>query len=195
MPVTFVIGRAGTGKTARCFGRTVEAMRADPLGPAILWIVPKQATFMAERELTCAGGVGAFCRTRVLSFDQLATEVFAECGGAAVPQVSPLGRQMILGHLLRRLQPRLGFFKSVARQAGLAAELDSTFAELERSGKTSADFSELVAELEAANPADVDGGSLAAKLRDVRLLYDAYQSFLGQERLDPQVHTFHPRSA
>jgi ATP-dependent helicase/nuclease subunit B len=185
MPVTFVIGRAGSGKTARCFGRTVEAMRADPLGPPILWIVPKQATFMAERELTCASGLGAFCRTRVLSFDQLATEVFAECGGSAVPQVTPLGRQMILGHLLRRLQPRLGFFKSVARQAGLAAELDSTFAELERSGKSSADLSELVAELEAANPADVDGGSLAAKLRDVRLLYDAYQSFLGQERLDP----------
>jgi ATP-dependent helicase/nuclease subunit B len=185
MAVTFVIGRAGSGKTARCFGRAVDAMRAEPLGPPILWIVPKQATFMAERELTCAGGLGGFCRTRVLSFDQLAAEVFAECGGAAVPQVTPLGRQMILGHLLRRLQPKLGFFKSVARQAGLAAELDSTFAELERSGKSSADLSELVAELEVTDPADVDGGSLVAKLRDIRLLYDAYQAFLGQERLDP----------
>src|SRR5688572_6293328 len=105
MPVTFVIGRAGSGKTARCFSRTVEAMRADPLGPPILWLVPKQATFMAERELSCGSGLGAFCRARVLSFDQLAVEVFAECGGGAVPQVTPLGRQMILGHLLRRLQP------------------------------------------------------------------------------------------
>src|SRR5438093_2709773 len=133
MPVTFVIGRAGSGKTARCFNRTVEATRADPLGPPILWIVPKQATFTAERELTCASGLGAFCRTRVLSFDQLASEVFEQCGGSAVPQVTPLGRQMILGHLLRRLQPRLTFFRSVARQAGLAAELDATFSELERS--------------------------------------------------------------
>src|SRR5215212_4578679 len=142
MPVTFVIGRAGSGKTARCFSRTIDRMRADPLGPPILWIVPKQATFMAERELTCASGLGAFCRTRVLSFDQLAVEVLAECGGSAVPQVTSLGRQMILGHLLRRLQPRLGFFKSVARQAGLAMELDSTFAEPERSGKSSADLSQ-----------------------------------------------------
>src|SRR5919107_2620499 len=111
MSVTFVIGRAGSGKTARCFSRAVEAMRADPLGPPILWIVPKQATFMAERELTCASGLGAFCRARVLSFDQLATEVFAECGGSAVPQVTPLRRQVSLANLLRRLQPRPGLFK------------------------------------------------------------------------------------
>src|SRR5678809_988824 len=88
MPVTFVIGRAGSGKTARCFGRTVGAMRAEPLGPPILWIVPRQATFMAERELTCASGLGAFCRTRVLSFDQFAVEVFVQCGGSAVPEVT-----------------------------------------------------------------------------------------------------------
>jgi ATP-dependent helicase/nuclease subunit B len=185
MAVTFVIGRAGSGKTTRCFRRITEAMRADPLGPPILWIVPKQATFMAERELTCGGGLGAFCRARVLSFDQLAVEVFEQSGGGAVPEVTPLGRQMILSHLLRKLQPRLNYFKSVARQAGLAAELDSTFAELERSGKDTADLSELVAELEASNPADVDGGSLVAKLRDLHLLYDAYQKFLGQDRLDP----------
>src|SRR2546423_11922971 len=111
MPVTFIIGRAGTGKTTRCFQRTVQAMRADPLGPPILWIVPKQATFMAERELTCASGLGAFCRTRVVSFDQLAALVFEQCGGSAVPEVTPLGRQMILGHLLPKLQPKLGYFK------------------------------------------------------------------------------------
>lgn len=185
MAVTFVIGRAGSGKTARCFRRTVEAMRADPLGPPILWIVPRQATFMAERQLTCASGLAAFTRTRVLSFDQLAVEVFALCGGSALPEVTPLGRQMILGHLLRRLQPRLGYYKSVARQVGLAVELDATFSELERSGKGGADLSELVAELEVSDPADTDGGSLAAKLRDLHLLYDAYQSFLGQDRLDP----------
>ena len=185
MAVTFVIGRAGSGKTIRCFHRIVEAMRADPLGPPILWVVPKQATFVAERELTCAGGLGAFCRARVLSFEQLAVEVFEQCGGSAVPEVTPLGRQMILGHLLRKLQPRLNYFKSVARQAGLAAELDSTFSELERSGKDAGSLSELVAELEASNPADAEGGSLVAKLRDLHLLYDAYQKFLGQDRLDP----------
>ena len=66
MAVTFVIGRAGSGKSARIFGRVVEAARADPLGPPVFWLLPKQATFVAERELTCA--VGAFSRVRVVSF-------------------------------------------------------------------------------------------------------------------------------
>src|SRR6185503_5301442 len=103
MSVTFVIGRAGSGKSTLCFRRTVDAARADPLGPAILWIVPKQATFMTERMLACESALGATCRIRVLSFDQLATAALAACGGCATAQVTALGRQMILGHLLRRL--------------------------------------------------------------------------------------------
>ena len=88
MSVRFVIGRAGTGKTRRCFDAIVEALRADPLGPPIYWILPKQATFMAERELTCASGLEGFCRARVISFETLGADVLANCGGDAVPQAS-----------------------------------------------------------------------------------------------------------
>jgi ATP-dependent helicase/nuclease subunit B len=42
MPVTFVIGRAGSGKTTRCFRQIVDAARADQLGPDLLLILPKQ---------------------------------------------------------------------------------------------------------------------------------------------------------
>jgi ATP-dependent helicase/nuclease subunit B len=184
MPVTFVIGRAGSGKTTRCVREIVDAARADPLGPAILWIVPKQQTFMAERMLACESGLGAVCRVRVLSFDQLATEALAAVGGAAAAQVTALGRQMIVGHLLRRLQPRLNYYRSSARQIGLAAELDATFGEIERSGLTNGEMEAAVSELETHRP-DAAGTSLLAKLRDLRLVYDAYRAFLGQDRLDP----------
>ena len=185
MAVTFVIGRAGSGKTRRCFHSVVEMMRADPLGRPIYWVVPKQATFQAERDLTCRSGLAGFCRARVVSFESLGREIFAHAGGNVVPEVTPLGRQMVLGHLLRRLEQRLHFFRSSARQPGLAAELDATFAELERSGKTATDLAALLPELELTGPIDVDGAGLLAKLRDLRLLYDAYTGFLGQDRLDP----------
>src|SRR3954451_2997279 len=133
MSVRFIVGRAGTGKTRHCQGAIVAAMRAAPLEPApIYWILPKQATFSAERELTTQSGLGAFCRARVLSFELLGEEVLASCGGSAVPEVSALGRQMLIGHLLRSHQKELNFFGGVARQPGLAARLDSTFAEFER---------------------------------------------------------------
>lgn len=185
MSIRFVIGRSGSGKTARCAGRIAEACRAEPLGRPILWIVPKQATFQAERQLVCTTGLRGFCRARVLSFDQLARDVQAECGGVAIPEISPLGRQMILGHLLRKHRPQLHYFSSVAGQTGLPGRLDATLAELERSGKTATDLTALLAELERNPGDDVQTQSLRLKLHDLQLIAHAYEQFLGQERLDP----------
>ena len=184
MAVTFVIGRAGSGKTKRCFDAIVDALRASPLGPPIYWLVPPQATFTAERELTCLSRLCAFCRARVVSFEQFGRNVFDECGGSSIPQVTPLGRQMVLGHLLRQNRPRLRFFSKSAHQPGLAAELDATLSELERSGKGSAELAQLIAELSESNAADLELAPLLEKLHDVRLLYDAYVAYLGQDRLD-----------
>src|SRR5688500_408859 len=132
MGVRFVIGRAGTGKTRHCFDAIVADLRAPPLDShAIYWILPKQATFSAERELTTLSGVKAFTRARFLSFELLREEVLAACGGAAVPEVSALGRQMLLWFLLRDGQEQLRFFRGVARQPALAARLDATFSEFE----------------------------------------------------------------
>lgn len=183
MAVQFVIGRAGSGKTRHCVHAILAGLRADPLGKPVYWILPQQATFQAERALTCAAG--AFCRARVVSFEQLGREMFAYAGGNVIPEVTPLGRQMVIGHLLRQLKPRLQFFASSARQPGLAVELDAAFAEFERSGKTAAELGTLIDEIELARPTDVDNVSLLAKLRDLRLVYDAYAQYLGQERLDP----------
>src|SRR5437588_6074223 len=102
MAVTFVIGRAGSGKTRRCVDAIVDAVRADPLGPPIVWLLPRQATFAGERELTCNTALGGSMRARVLSFEQLGHAILAECGGVSIPEVTPIGRQMLLGHLLRR---------------------------------------------------------------------------------------------
>jgi ATP-dependent helicase/nuclease subunit B len=185
MPVRLVIGRAGSGKTRRCFDAVVAALRAQPLlGPPVYWIVPKQATFMTERMLTCAPGLGGFLRARVLSFDALGEEVLAECGGAAVPEVTAIGRQMILGHLLRRHQQELRFFAQAARQSGLASKLDSTFADFERNGRNSDDLARLESDLATIAQRTGKQQSLADKVHDLRLIYDAYTAYLGQERLD-----------
>ncbi|MCC7350833.1 MAG: PD-(D/E)XK nuclease family protein [Phycisphaerales bacterium] len=185
MPVRFVIGRSGSGKTAHCVERIAQACRAEPLGRPILWIVPKQATFQAERQLACSAGLRGYCRARVQSFDQVAREVLAECGGVAIPEISPLGRQMILGHLLRVHEKQLGYFGSVARQAGLVGRLDATLSELERGGKSTADLTALLAGMEQSSDDDSQTQSLRLKLRDLHLIFDAYEKYLGQERLDP----------
>lgn len=69
MAVQFIIGRAGSGKSQYCFDRIVEAIRKDPLGPPIYWIVPRQATFIVERQLACSSGLHGYFRVRILDFD------------------------------------------------------------------------------------------------------------------------------
>src|SRR5215210_2407082 len=102
MSVRFVIGRAGTGKSRRCFDEIVRLLSDAPLGPAIYWLLPKQATFTAERLLTCGSALPGFARARVVSFQELGRGILSECGGVAIPEVTAVGRQMILGHLLRK---------------------------------------------------------------------------------------------
>jgi ATP-dependent helicase/nuclease subunit B len=183
--VRFVIGRAGSGKTKHCFDAIVDAMRADPLGGPIYWILPKQATFSAERELTTRSGLDGFCRARVLSFELLGEEVLEACGGAAVPELSAVGRQMLLGYLLRSNQEQLQFFRSVARQPGLAARLDATFAEFERCGKDPDALGALAKELAESAGDRVEERVLRDKVADFALLYRAYRDAVGQERVDP----------
>src|SRR3954471_7123970 len=185
MAVRFIIGRAGTGKTRHCFDAIVADMRATPIdGPPIYWILPKQATFSAERELTTQSGLEAFTRARVLSFELLGEEVLGACGGAAVPEVSGIGRQMLLGFLLRDRQDDLKFFRGVARQPGLAARLDATFAEFERCGKDADSLAEFLRDLGDVEE-DVEQRLLRDKVSDFHLLFRAYREALGQERVDP----------
>lgn len=158
-------------------------MRADPLGPPILWLVPRQTTFTAERQLTCLSGLAGFCRARVVGFPELGREIINECGGSAVPEITTLGRQMILGHLLRRHASQLHFYKSVKRQVGLAAELDRAFAELERAGQSADDLANLLAGMNP-RPDEFEERSRQSKLQDLRLLYEEYGKYVGSERLD-----------
>ena len=190
MAVSFVIGRAGSGKTHRCFTSIINALREQPIGPSIFWILPRQATFSAERDLTCNSGIGGFLRARVLSFDQLGHEIMREQGGIGIPEITPVGRQMILGYLLRTNAAALKFFKNSARQPGLAAKLDKTFSEFERCGKNAADLDMLLQEMASGSTAN-DGGGLIDKVHDLHLIYNAYTRYLGQDRLDPHQRLLH----
>ena len=177
--VRFILGRAGTGKTRHLVGQIADLCRADPLGPPVYWLVPKQATFQAERLLTIT--LGGFARVRVVDFAKLGQAVLDSCGDVGMPEVTPAGRRMVIGHLLRSLRPRLKYYDQSAHRPGLAAELDNTFAELERAGLDPDSLDALVHTMDG-NDAD---DPLRAKLADVHLLLAHYHAHLGTDRLDP----------
>jgi ATP-dependent helicase/nuclease subunit B len=156
-------------------------------------LLPRQATFDAQRLLACGGELNGFCGVRVESFDELAAELMAECGGKAIPQVSALGRQMILGHLLRKNKERLKYFSKVATYPSLAARLEGALSEFDRCGtepqKLAQGGGRSFATMAETRP--IDSQLLSAKLHDLGLLYQAYCDYLGQERLDPKRRMEH----
>jgi ATP-dependent helicase/nuclease subunit B len=180
MPVQFVLGRAGSGKTEHLLNEMIARMAADPLGPPIYWLLPRQATFEGERLLTAR--LKSFSRVRVVSFDQLGKEILIHCGAVDVPEVTTLGRRMVIGHLLRRNQNQLKYYSASAHRPGLAAELDSTFGEFDRAGLDSSGLNQLLKTIESD---DRTPPGLADKLSDLHLLLDAYDSYIGQDKLDP----------
>jgi ATP-dependent helicase/nuclease subunit B len=181
MPVQFILGRAGSGKSSHLLRTMTDLTRTDPLGPPIFFILPRQATFQAERALTVA--LGAFSRIRVVSFDQLGKDILIHCGDVGIPEVTEIGRRMVIGHLLRRYQTQLKFYAGSAHRRGLTAELDSAFGEFERAGLDVPALEELLNTLQTD---DTAGLSLRDKLFDLHLLLQAYNQYIGTEKLDPQ---------
>ena len=180
--VRFILGRAATGKTRHVVDQISALCRADPLGPPVYWLVPKQATFQAERLLTVT--LGGFARVRVVDFGKLGQAVLDDCGDVGVPEVTPAGRRMVIGQLLRKHRNRLAYYGTSALRSGLAAELDATFAEFERAKLDEPTLADLLDTLDPA--ADPANDALRQKLADVHLLLKAYAAHLGTERLDPQ---------
>lgn len=180
MPVQFVVGRAGTGKTYRTLERITALCKAQPLGRPIWLIVPRQATFEYERALVAR--IGAFTRVRVVGMEALGQAVLEEVGGLAMPEISAAGRQMVIGRLLWRHHNELHYFASSARRPGLAAAVDSLFDDFERSGQPLDVMDEVIGDVGRQTGAP----SLHGKLADLQLLYRHYQEYIGQDRLDPE---------
>jgi ATP-dependent helicase/nuclease subunit B len=184
MSVRFVIGRAGSGKTRHCVKSITTALDDAPLGPAIFWILPRSATFMAERELACSAGRLGFFRCRVLSLDSFVQTIVDECGRGGVPELTAQGRRMILGHLLRREAGHLRYFRLGGEGTeGLASRLDATIGEIERAEGGADELQTVLQGAEEEEPL------LKDKLHDLHHLYQAYVQYVGQEHLDQRRRT------
>ncbi|MBR6006890.1 MAG: hypothetical protein IK064_04620, partial [Clostridia bacterium] len=89
--VNFILGRAGSGKTAACFAALAENERK---GIRSLLIVPDRATFETERALSSYLG-GGMLFTSVVSFTRLARRVLDDAGNRTA-YLSKQGRLMLL---------------------------------------------------------------------------------------------------
>jgi ATP-dependent helicase/nuclease subunit B len=119
-----ILGRAGTGKTARIMEEIRDLSPAGGAGtvPCVL-IVPEQYSHEAERELCRVCGDRLSLYAEVLSFTRLAHTVAVELGGSARRYMDQGGRLLCMALALDGAGAGLQLFGSARRQPALQKSL------------------------------------------------------------------------
>ena len=171
--VRLILGRAGSGKTARVFDEIAGIVRARE-GSAVL-LVPEQYSHEAERELCRVAGDGLSRCGEVLSFTGLARKVFSQCGGAR-PVMDGGGRLLCMAVAAEAAAGSLRVYDRACRDPHMLDGLLRAVEELRLAGVDGAALAEAAEEFD---------GVLGEKLRDMSLLLEAYAAARDRSVADP----------
>ncbi len=183
MPLRFVLGRSGAGKTSHCLSEIRARLRAQPDGPPLIMLVPEQATFQTEAALLQRGEVQGTIRAQALSFRRLAFRVMQETGGTALVPIADTGKHMLLYKTLHRLSPQLALFRSGAEQPGFIDRLAELLTEWKRYG---IDADVLQGKLASAAFDPSQSSLLDRKLHDLQLIYSRMEEELTGRYIDSE---------
>jgi len=189
MAVQFILGRSGTGKTQHCVKAIVEALLSPGEMRPLLFLVPEQATYQAERAILSDGRVEGYSRLHVLSFDRLGFLVRGKKSPG--PRISELGKVMLIHKILQTNKTELKLLGSSANRPGLAAEMRRVIEELQRYDQKAKEVIELAAELQKEDSGSISG----LKFADIGLIYGEYLRFIEGRFINPDTELTAARKA
>ena len=165
--LTLVLGRAGAGKTTFVMN---EIRRKGSTGETgLLLIVPEQYSHDAERQLCAVCGDGLSIYGETLTFTSLCRRVIAEVGGAPAYFFDSGGQILMIRRAIESVAHRLTVLAKRGTPTELYEKLLDTVKEL-KSSNIYPENLEKMAEL-VSNP-------LRDKLRDISLIYHAYNTLV-----------------
>lgn len=179
MSLRFIAGRAGSGKTRLCYGEILQRL-SDGRDNALILLVPEQATFQNEMDLSSITPSGGLLRAQVLSFRRLAWRVLGEVGGAARVHIDEPGRRMILRSIIDRSKKSLRVFGRAADQVGFTEVMAGFLSEMKSYGLQPGDLSGVLERLEEHWQARLND-----KLRDIDMIYGELEDYLSGRCIDP----------
>ncbi len=161
-------------------GELLERMGRSPARRRLL-IVPEQYSHESERAMCAAFQDGAYGRAsmscEVLSFTRLAGRLTDAAGGGAAPMLDAGGRMLLMYAALRQVSDALTTYRAPSRKPAFLTGLLATVDEC-RSYRVEP------AALMAAG--EELGGRQGDKLRDLGLIYAAYQALEAEGAADPR---------
>ena len=166
-------GRAGSGKTTEIFRR----MAAEGQQRKQILLVPEQASFETEQRFCRENGNRAGVYGEVLSFTRLENRVLTLAGGVAQPMLDEGGRLLTMYAALRSVSAHLTVYAMPSRRPEFLGSLLTTMDELKSCCVTGETLAQVGEETEG-----LDG----QKLRDLGLIFGAYEARTARGALDPR---------
>ena len=160
--------RANTGKSERI----LELIRQGGRERGQILLVPDHASYAAEVDLCRACGDGASRFGEVLTFRRLTERVLAETGGSAEPELDAGGKLLMMQRAMGEAASALTVYRRPARKPAFYRSFVDLMEELQRYQVSAEQL------LEQSGRAE---GDQARKLRDIALLYTAYESLLSRD--------------
>lgn len=185
MPVQFLIGRSGSGKTTAILEQIAAKLKTSPQGKAMILLVPEQGSFQAEHGLVTTGGIQGSVRAQVLSFRRLAYRVMQETGGAARVAISDEGKKMLLYKIIQRRKDELKLFGASGEQLGFVGRLGDVYTEMKRYCIDSSAVKQVLEQMQAAHRATP---MLRSKLEDLWTVYRDFEQEMSPLYIDEEDH-------
>ena len=157
-------------------GELLERMGASAARRRLL-MVPEQYSHESERAMCAVLSGGALMDCEVLSFTRLAGRLTDAAGGGAAPMLDAGGRMLLMYAALRRVSDALTTYRAPSRKPAFLTDLLATVDEC-RSYRVEPDT--------LISAGEELGGRQGDKLRDLGLIYAAYQALEAQGAADPR---------
>lgn len=172
--IRFIYGESGYGKTSEI----IKCLREDATrGIRSFLLVPEQYVVMSERMVLDSLDASAQLGIEILSFSRLYNRVCREYGGLEYNYITKPAKYLLMWRTLRELSPLLEQYSALATDDALGEIMLGAVGEFKANGISPTELER------ASERLDKDGG-LYGKLRDISLIYSAYNAAVSERFSD-----------
>ena len=129
MPLQFIMGNSGSGKSHFLYQRMIEESIKNPERNYIA-IVPEQFTMQTQKELVLLHPDKGIMNIDVLSFRRLAHRIFEELGQDGRSVLTETGKNLMLRKVAMEQKEKLQVLGSKMNRPGYVSEVKSVLSEL-----------------------------------------------------------------
>ncbi len=170
MSLQFYFGASGAGKSKKLHNDIIEASAQHPETNYLL-IVPDQFTMQTQMDLVVESPNHAIMNIDVLSFGRLTHRILEEVGYEDIPVLDDTGKSLVLRKIAGRERDKLKVMGTHLHKIGYIHEIKSAISEFMQYGIGSRELKQLTDYAKSR-------GALYYKLRDLGVLYQAFQDYI-----------------